>query len=114
MTTTFILRLLDAERRVLGWSKVPVESRGDGCLWATQGFVAEADTDGLGVAVNLHWPEVHVYHTAGLAVPIAVQAGEVFHIPLTDPVLRLTSEGLPLPPVTVRSSVTVGVGSAKR
>lgn len=115
MDTMFHLRLLSARREVLGWNKIPAETRGDGCLWAKPGqsFTFEADADGVGVAVNFHWPDVHVHLTMPLPESIAVTSGKVYSIRLDHPMLRIASEPLDLPPVTVRTPQTIGVAGAR-
>lgn len=112
MQTMFIVRLLDAERQVLAWTKIPAETRGDGRLWAMQAFVAEVEQNGTAVAMNYHWPDVHCYTTVPLPHGVPVTAGQVVSLPLAD-LIHIPSEPLPLPPVTVRSSVTTAVGTAR-
>jgi hypothetical protein len=113
MQTIFIVRLLDADRQVLAWTKIPAETKGDGRLWAMQAFVAEVEQDGLATALNYHWPDVHCYITVPLASPIPVAAGSVISLPLAD-LIHIPSEPLPLPGVTVRSNVTATIGMASR
>jgi len=114
MQTMFHIRLLTAERDVLAWTKVAAISKGDGCIWATQDFVAECDRDGTATALHVHWPDVHFYYTVPLQDHQAVVAGQVVSLPLKEPLVRLNSELEAVPPVTVRSAVTVGVQSASR
>ena len=104
MQTEFIVRLLDADRQVLAWTRIPAETRGDGKLWAMQAFVAAVTKSGQAVAMNYHWPDVHCYTTVPLSAPVMVQAGSVVTVPLAD-LIHIPSEPLPLPPVTVTSSV---------
>jgi hypothetical protein len=112
MQTMFVVRLLDGQRNVLAWTKIPAETRGDGKLWAMQAFVAEVDQSGTATALNYHWPDVHCYVTVPLPSPVQVSAGQVISLPLAD-LIHIPSEPLPLPPVTVRSNVTAGVGTAR-
>ena len=112
MQTVFIVRLLNADREVLAWTKIPAETRGDGKLWAMQAFVAEVDTAGEAVALNYHWPDVHCYVTVPLPMTVPVTVGQVVSLPLAD-LIHIPSEPLPLPAVTVRSNVTAAVGPAK-
>lgn len=115
MTTVFHLRLLDAGREVLGWTKVPATTRGDGCLWAAQNFVFEAERSGVGTAIHVHWPDINVRMTLPLPQPIPVDAGKVYTLPVTEkPLLRIGGEDLPVPPVTVRTPVEIGVATAAR
>ena len=112
MQTMFVVRLLNAERQVLAWTKIPAQTRGDGKLWAMQAFVAEVDQAGTATALNYHWPDVHCYVTVPLPEPVAVASGQVISLPLAD-LIHIPSEPLPLPPVTVRTNVTAGVGTAR-
>jgi hypothetical protein len=115
MQTMFIVRLLNAEREVLAWNKIPAETKGDGGLWALQQFVAEVDTNGVGTAICFHWPDVHVYQTRPLAQPLPVEVGKVITVPIMEtPMIHIRSEPLPLPGVTVKQSVTVGLMPAGR
>lgn len=114
MQTMFHLRLLAADRSVLAWTKIHADTKGDGCLWASQAFVAECEESGTATAVHVHWPDVHFHYTVPLPQPMDVQAGQVVTIPLAEPLLRLTSEAEAVPPVTLRRSVSVGVASAAR
>ena len=115
METMFVVRLLDKDRNVLAWNKIPADTRGDGGLWAKQEFVAEADKTGVGVSICFHWPDVHVYQTRPLPDPIPVDAGKVVTVLISKvPMLHINSESLPLPGVTVHSNVTIGVGAGNR
>lgn len=109
-----IVMLLDAQERVLGWTKLPAETRGDGCLWAKHHFVFEADTNGTGVELAMHEPDLHVWTFCALPSPVPVEAGKVTTIRLERPLLQFGSSTRPLPPVTVRTNVTIGIGAATR
>jgi hypothetical protein len=111
--TIFIVRLLNTQRDVLAWTRVPAETKGDGCLWPMQAFVAEGDVHGTGVAICVHWPDVNVHTTIPLEGPIPVDVGKVVSYAFSGPLLRIGSDTQPLPPVTQRSSVEIGVGAAR-
>lgn len=114
MQTTFILRLLDKDRQVLGWTRIVGETRGDGAVYATQDFVAEADVTGTATALNVHWPELHWHDTTTLPGAMSVEQGKVFTVRIKDQtLLRVASESLPLPAVTVRSSVDIRIPMAR-
>lgn len=113
MQTTFILRAVNAQREVLGWTKVPVKSKGDGCLWAEQDFVAEGDVTGLATDLILHWQDVNVHTTVSLGGALPIERGKTFVIPLREPLIVLPSDPRPLPGVTVRS-VDIGMATAGR
>jgi hypothetical protein len=112
--TTFVIRLLDADRRVLAWTKTPAVPKGDGCLWAMQYFVAEAEVAGTATHLCYHWVDVNVHTTVPLPQPIGVTVGQVITVPLREPLVTIGSDHRPLPPLTVRQPVTVGVASATR
>jgi hypothetical protein len=110
----FIVRLLDADRQILAWNKLPVETRGDGNVWAMQNFVAEAEQTGKATGICYHWADLHVYQTVPFAEPVQCVAGQTITIPIHNSViLSVPSEPLPLPPITVRSDVTVGIGTGR-
>lgn len=113
MQTTFILRLVDANREVLAWTKLPVKAKGDGCLWPEHHFVAEADVTGVATDLIIHWQDVNVHTTVALPEPLPVVAGKVVTVPLTEPLIRMPSDPRPLPAVTVRS-VEIGLTTAGR
>jgi hypothetical protein len=114
--TMFIVRLLNAQREILAWNRVPAETRGDGGLWPMQNFVAEVEQTGVATAICFHWPDLHCYTTEPLTEHSHVTAGQVFTVPLLNtgkPMIHIASEAAPLPPITVRSSVTVGIGTGR-
>jgi len=108
------VRVLDAERRVLAWNRLIGELRGDGRVWPTQALLAEAETSGQAVEVSVAWPALGVHQSLPLPQAIAVEAGQVIQVPFPSWVLAFESDPRPLPGVTVRSSVTVGVATAGR
>jgi hypothetical protein len=114
MQTTFIVRLFDADRHVLAWTRIPCMTKGDGCLWPEQHFVAEADVTGVATDICYHWVDVNVHTTVPLPERIPVEVGKVVTVPLFDPLLRLNSDARPLPAVTVRQSIEVCPASANR
>lgn len=109
----FVIRAVTAAREVLAWTKMPVTTKGDGCLWAEHAFVAEGDVTGLATDLIFHWPDVNVHTTVPLATQLPIVAGKVFTIPLTDPLIRFPQDPRPLPGVTVRS-VEIGMATAGR
>lgn len=109
------LRLLDAAGDVLSWNGLVGETRGDGCVWSTQSyFMSEGQATGDAVELCVAWPEMGVATFVTLPSTVRVEQGKVVGLPLKEPLLRLGSSPRPVPPVTVRSHVTVGVASAGR
>ena len=108
------VRLIDVNSQVLGWTRLPAETRGDGCLWAKHHFVFEADRDGIGTEMAIHEPDLNVWTFVPLPQPLEVTAGKVFTIRLEKPLLQFGSSARPLPGVTVRTNVVVGIAAATR
>jgi hypothetical protein len=112
----FIGRLIDQDRRVLGWNRIPAETRGDGGLWPTQNFLCECEEAGVAVAVIWHWVDVHAYMTRPLVQPLPVTKGLVVTVPVLtsgEPLFRIDSEPEPLPGLVMKQSVTVGIGPGR-
>jgi hypothetical protein len=108
--STFVLRLIDCNRRVLAWARVRVEPRGDGALYATTDFLAVGVDTGTAVAVIWHWPDVNIHGTVNLPAAVAVVQGERVDIGYVgQPVLTMASDPRPLPPVTETRAVTTEV-----
>jgi len=114
LTVMFQLRLIDANRNVLAWSYVPAETRGDGCFWPLQAMVAEGQVTGIATGLNVFWPELNYWLTLPLEVPHHVEAGKVLTFALAGkPLIRVDSEPLPCPSVTVNHNVHLAVAAAK-
>ncbi len=111
MAIRCILRVLDADGQLLAWAELQAETRGNGAIWATQPFMCEeADRSGQGVKLNVHWPDLNI-HITHAVTPITVQEGRpvVLAWPSDRPLMAFPTDPTPLPPVTVRTSVAIGV-----
>jgi hypothetical protein len=103
-----IVRLLDANRQVLGWTKIPCYTRGDGGIWARQAFVFEAEMAGIGTHVHYHEPDQNIWLQMPVPEPMPVDAGKVYSIALSNALFQITSNPEHVPPaVTVRTNVTI-------
>lgn len=109
MQTVFIVRLLDASRNVLAWCRVPVEARGDGAFWAMAPFEALCAQSGDVVELVGHWPEVNAAWAVPMPEGMQVRVGTAVTLHFTEPLLRISSDPRPLPPVTETRSVTIAV-----
>jgi hypothetical protein len=109
-----IVRLLDKDRNVLGWNKIPCETRGDGCIWAKQAFTFEAESTGVGTLIHYHQADINVWLQLPLPNDFPVEVGKVFGIPLNGELFRFHSKVEDVPPaVTVRTPVTIAPGIAR-
>lgn len=109
-----IVRLLDKDRNVLGWNKIPCETKGDGCIWAKQAFTFEAEATGIGTLIHYHQADLNVWLQLPLPEAFPVDAGKVYGIPLTGELFRFNSRiEDTAPAVTVRTNVTIAPGLAR-
>jgi len=112
MTTKIVLRLLDAENQLLGWSEHFAVARGDGKLWSQGTVTITAERAGDPVCVSLHWADVNV-ETRIPCPPAHVSAGRT--IAIFAPHTPMVTLGIPptnLPPVTV-GSVAIGIEAGR-
>lgn len=65
---------------------------------------------GVGTVLSYHWADMHIQKRVTLGSPHSVKVGDSVTLTFTDDVIfRFPSDEGPLPPVTVRGSVVVGV-----
>ncbi|MGE0363064.1 MAG: hypothetical protein AB7R67_20290 [Vicinamibacterales bacterium] len=113
----FVVRLLTAEHALLAWAEVyanptPV-GRGRSCPFrpehpATR-FVAERA--GTAALLTVHWCDLDLARMTPVGPLEIPAAGSVLHFAWLEPIWLVPGMGaeVPLPPVTVRESVTIGV-----
>ncbi len=111
MQTRLIVRLLNAAGTIMAWAEVCAEARGDGALWLTAPFQAVGELDGDAISVSVHWPDINAHVLIPLEVGIPVRDRVIVTVPWGgQPILRIAPQGqAPLPPVTVRTPVAVGI-----
>lgn len=110
MRVKIVVRLLDSEGVLLGWAPLLAEARGDQCLRAVQSCTLPIDVEGIGTVLSYHWADLHVQKRVTLTQPQHVRVGSSLTLTFPDDVVfHFPSDEGPLPPVTVRGSVVVGV-----
>jgi hypothetical protein len=111
MDTKLVLRVLDADGALLAWAEVMAHARGDGALWAPVPSVAAyVERAGAPAQLSIHWADVNVECRGPLEHPAVVEGAVMTLTFLADqPVMRVGPMPGPLPPVTVRSPVSVAV-----
>lgn len=114
MTGRFTVRLLDAEGQLLAWAEVIAQAapqaRAASCpFWPIRPTSFEAELSGTATTLSIHWADLDVARVAAID-PVPVLRGQVFHFTWIEPVWLVPGmRDVPLPSVTVRTSVTVGV-----
>lgn len=114
MTARFIVRLLDADSNLLAWAEVyatatPQERAASRPFWAATPTQFVVDRDGVACQISIHWADLDVARLQQLD-PTPVVVGQVFTLAWIEPVWLVQGmRDVPLPTVTVRAPVTVGV-----
>ncbi len=109
LTTRLIIRVIDADELLLAWTDIEAEARGDGRLWSTISPLLLVERAGTPHTLSVHWPDVHVEARTPLTLE-AVTIGSTITLPWENtPVLIVGPVPGPLPPVTVRGSIQIGV-----
>lgn len=116
MTAKFVVRLLDEADALLAWAEVYAtarpQDRGGSCP-----FFADVPTrfiierSGVAAKTSIHWCDLDVARVQKiLGDPQPVIAGQVVNYHWIEPVWLVPGmRDIPLPPVTVRAPVQVGV-----
>ena len=108
LTTKMVVRILDEKDRLLGWTEVMAEARGDGCLWATGSAVVVIEVSGTPIVQSIHWADVNVEtRTPVISGPRVI--GDVMTLSWPKAMMCIGAAAGGLPPVTVRSRVSIGV-----
>ncbi len=102
-----VVRVLDADNRLLAWAPVPAEMRGDGCLWVTGVHPAPVEAVGVPAWISVHWPDLNVQVRTRLPSVSSVAPGQTIPLAWPQPVIRFPSDPTPMPGVTVRGPVGI-------
>lgn len=108
LTTKLIVRVLDRKDRLLGWTEIAAEARGDGQLWAKGQGLVGIEAEGTPEWLSVHWADVnveerHQFHYDKVAV------GEVLTLQWPHAIFTVGLMPSSLPPVTVRAPITVAM-----
>lgn len=107
LITRLVIRLLDRENRLLGWTEIHAEARGDGRLWATADVSLAAEETGEAAILSAHWVDVNVEARSLLPAPRSVHSGEIVPVLTAGPVFLVGPAAGGLPAVTVRTPVVI-------
>lgn len=113
----FVVRLLNAKDELLGWAEVYAEpspqERGASCpYWPVTGRLTKIPIDRAGNAsqFTVHWCDLDVARLVSINAPLAVKPGQTADWIWLEPIWLVPGQrDVPLPPVTVRESVTISV-----
>lgn len=111
----FVIRILDGSNALLAWAEVRAEpkpqARGASCPWWPTGPTKfPIERSGTATRISVHWCDLDVARVQDLVAATEVQAGQVFMLSWIEPVWLVPGmHNVPLPGVTVRESVTLGV-----
>lgn len=115
MTARFIVRLLDAEDGLLAWAEVyatatPQNHAGSCPFWPTGPISFLIERDGIASKLSVQWADLDVARVAPMQEPCAVKTGEIRTPVMLEPIWLVPGmRDVPLPAVTVRHPVTIGV-----
>lgn len=117
----FVVRLLTADDQLLGWQEVWCEPRPEGqrasCpFWPANRQPTQLPIEQTGTAtkITVHWCDLDIARTKDLMAPVDVTAGMLMAFHWLEPVWLVSGmQNIPLPAVTLRSSVTLGPDPAQ-
>jgi hypothetical protein len=116
MTDKFVVRLLDDAGTLLAWATVHATAKPQARPAASCPFWAPANTmfvieqDGLASRISVHWCDLDVARVQALVESVPVAVGQVFSFAWIEPVWLVAGmRDVPLPQVTVRAPVKIGV-----
>lgn len=111
----FVVRLLDPDAQLLAWAEVYAEpnpqARGASCpFWPVGPTSFVIERDGVATEITVHWCDLDVARRESILEPTPVQVGQVVNFGWLAPIWLVPGmRDVPLPGVTIRQAVTVGV-----
>ena len=108
LETKLVIRILDRQEQLLGWAEVVGEARGDGKIWIKDPTHILIEQDGVTGFHSIHWCDVNV-EIRTLVEPRKVKLGDVLVIDGEHEAINCGPAAGGLPPVTVRTPVTIGI-----
>jgi hypothetical protein len=106
LITRLVIRLLAASNRLLGWTEINAEARGDGRLWATAPVTILVEEAGVATEISAHWVDVNV-EARSMVAPVQVHVGQPVTAIGAGPVFNVGPAAGGLPAVTVRRNVVI-------
>ena len=113
MTQKFVVRLLDDAGVLLAWATVHAtarpQDRAGSCPFFAPATSFVIERDGVASRISVHWCDLDVARVQNI-VESPVSVGQVFAFNWIEPVWLVPGmRDVPLPQVTVRAPVVIGV-----
>jgi hypothetical protein len=111
----FVVRLLDAEANLLAWAEVAADPKPQRRMascpyWPVTATQFVVERSGMATEITVHWCDLDVARRANLGAATEVVEGQVFTFTWLEPIWLVPGmRDVPLPGVTVRGPVVVGV-----
>lgn len=107
----FVIRVLDAADGLLAWASVLGECQPGGRVMPlTPAVQMRIERDGRAASVTVHWTDLDVARREDFLGDVDLIAGQIGTFQWIRPLWVVTGErDVPLPPVTVREAVIIGV-----
>jgi hypothetical protein len=115
MRARFIVRLMSEADELLSWAEVwaqakPQKTAGSCPFWPFKATQFVIEQDGHAAYMTVHWADLDVARKQQLLNTTPVQVGQVFTFAWLEPVWLVPGmRDIPLPGVTVRGPVAIGV-----
>jgi hypothetical protein len=107
LETKLVIRILDSEGSLLGWTQVVGKAYGDGTLRVDDPATVVLDHAGTPVTQSIHWCDVNVEVKVPLADTKHLDAGASLELRWGGPILNVGPAAGGLPPVTVKTPVRI-------
>lgn len=104
-----VIRLLDDEKQLLGWTEIQAKFGGDGCLYA-DAMRSEIVIERGGIIryTNIQWTELNINLTTNVT-PGFVEVGQIYAMRFIEPLFTFGSSEPSLPAVTEKRNVEIEV-----
>lgn len=120
MIANFVVRLLDAEHNLIAWGKAQAEprrefgSRASCPFWPTVPIVCVSERGGRVTTIAIEWTELAIARMNAIGPLDVAAAGQSITVDLIEPIWLVAGmRDVPLPTVTERKAVTIGVPPAQ-
>jgi hypothetical protein len=115
MRARFIVRLMSEAHDLLSWAEIiaqakPQKTAGSCPFWPVAPTQFVIEQPGHAAYITVHWADLDVVRKQNLAGAVSVEPGQVFTFTWVEPVWLVPGmRDIPLPGVTVRGQVSIGV-----
>lgn len=112
LVTKLVIRVLDAAGQMLGWVEAVGKAYGDGAIRIDSPAVVQIEQAGVPSACSIHWCDVNIEVRSALLNYPRFDVGQLLSIDWSGaPALVVGPAAGGLPPVTVRSPISIDVAA---